>query len=747
MKKYLFLLATVFMCAMPWSNAIADVYKYTKGEKLITNVSQLSSNVEMANEGAGLAGLIDGDASTYCHSTWGSAGLASGTYQNITVSLDNAVSAIYVYWMNGRNAGQTYYNDFPKNVNIYGSNDNSNWTLANKLEGVGGSTGKEEYTSGALPLGDSYKYLRFDIAATHSGRTGGDGVPFFCLSEFQVYEAVATAIPYATSLENEKYYYIVSGYSNFSYATGTQAMYYSTDDTNSPKWKTLDATDNKFVFKLYKADDNNGWYIQNAYNEKFFGGSNNDDEVLYTKDKDVIQTIEPVSGQDGYFTIINNTVEFHLYPGRYGVGTDGYVQTNEWGDDAPGAAYWRFAEVSEDIVNGIASAKETAINTLTSQINNNYKGEEDYVFGITSDNKTAALSELNNSPSLETLENNFIDKYLTPLTTGYYRLYNKNKNYLTVTSQNEFGIITDNDTKALSDLSSVFKVVVDDQENGIATMQSQGLYLGNIVNSNEGATTPSENSQSVKIQPFAGGSDAAVSITIPSSGNRYLFILNWATPYVRTYYTIAGKEPTLQHYLKIANNFTITTNAVGSETYATLYAPFPVSLPDGLTAYTGELKTDNGKNLLLLTKVDGTIPAATPVILIGNDASKTSYTLGIVNADVEGLNQPNSLTGQYLADTAAGSTDLTLGLSNSGNVGFYKYSGTISANKARLTGFSGSKGFTFTFGDDDPTGINTATVSGATLTVGDVIYDLQGRRVQDAKHGIYIINGKKTVVK
>ena len=49
--------------------------------------------------------------------------------------------------------------------------------------------------------------------------------------------------------------------------------------------------------------------------------------------------------------------------------------------------------------------------------------------------------------------------------------------------------------------------------------------------------------------------------------------------------------------------------------------------------------------------------------------------------------------------------------------------------------------------DEDPTGIEYIVPNGETQNDANVVYDLQGRRLSTVKSGIYIINGKKVVVK
>ena len=82
-------------------------------------------------------------------------------------------------------------------------------------------------------------------------------------------------------------------------------------------------------------------------------------------------------------------------------------------------------------------------------------------------------------------------------------------------------------------------------------------------------------------------------------------------------------------------------------------------------------------------------------------------------------------------------------------VGFYKLKatepyGTIGANKAYLT-YSGSQAPTFFAFGNETTGIEMPTVED--VNADAVVYDLQGRRVVNPTKGLYIVNGKKVVIK
>ena len=56
-----------------------------------------------------------------------------------------------------------------------------------------------------------------------------------------------------------------------------------------------------------------------------------------------------------------------------------------------------------------------------------------------------------------------------------------------------------------------------------------------------------------------------------------------------------------------------------------------------------------------------------------------------------------------------------------------------------------AKNALFRFSDDAATGIRD--MAPAVEKSGDVIYDLQGRKVEKTTRGVYIVNGKKLLVK
>ena len=92
-----------------------------------------------------------------------------------------------------------------------------------------------------------------------------------------------------------------------------------------------------------------------------------------------------------------------------------------------------------------------------------------------------------------------------------------------------------------------------------------------------------------------------------------------------------------------------------------------------------------------------------------------------------------------------------LGNKESAGVAFYKLksTGTIRANKAYLQVGSSAAArefFTFDF-DATATGVDSINAQDSEENADIKIYDLQGRRVANPVKGIYIVNGKKVLMK
>lgn len=191
---------------------------------------------------------------------------------------------------------------------------------------------------------------------------------------------------------------------------------------------------------------------------------------------------------------------------------------------------------------------------------------------------------------------------------------------------------------------------------------------------------------------------------------------------------------------------------LGTNGYATFASPYALdlttaNLPTGLTAY----KAAVSGTTVTFTALNQTVPANTGILLQGEAsesydipvvASGTTVTENEFLVNEDGTTFPgddnyyyfglmkNSLTfGQFAPSTVA-----------------------IPANKAYLKVLkssideSPSRALTIIFGDET-TGISEERIVKSENVATAPVYDLQGRRVAQPAKGLYIVNGKKLIIK
>ena len=190
--------------------------------------------------------------------------------------------------------------------------------------------------------------------------------------------------------------------------------------------------------------------------------------------------------------------------------------------------------------------------------------------------------------------------------------------------------------------------------------------------------------------------------------------------------------------------------------FGTLYSPVPLKGvssgnygQDGrLEFYYGVKVNEAGVNKLKLTKLEGDIPAETGLIVKYKDGIQSTGCVYMEIADTDPeFTADNALTGtlETVAKPATG-TVYTMQKPADSPLGFYNFTGTnVKGGKAYLhvvDGEAAPMGLVFDFGGET-TGVESIEVN----TDNQVIYDLSGRRVAKAGKGLYIINGKKVLVK
>ena len=210
----------------------------------------------------------------------------------------------------------------------------------------------------------------------------------------------------------------------------------------------------------------------------------------------------------------------------------------------------------------------------------------------------------------------------------------------------------------------------------------------------------------------------------------------------------------------------------GEYHWATMYAGFPFKTSSSDTKIFVVDKIDNDYGCAVIKEVTN-VPAQTPVLFRCASASPSDNKLTLLALDTESSTGTNYLKGNYYCNDVDDAGALyphrnvtpfnannmrMLGVDANGNPAFVKGSADnlvvsvvdgkwyLPANKCYLpVGNNAPDVLKILTWEEYVTGIEEVTTS--TSESKKVIYDLQGRRVQTPAKGLYIVNGKKVVIK
>ncbi len=228
--------------------------------------------------------------------------------------------------------------------------------------------------------------------------------------------------------------------------------------------------------------------------------------------------------------------------------------------------------------------------------------------------------------------------------------------------------------------------------------------------------------------PFISGilNESETQKLYVASGGGYLSLKNRLMCY--------AEGPTYQVTIRDAN-YSANDNCY----YSTLYLDYAVKIPEGVKAYTAEIKS--GTEIVITPIDEDVIPAYTGVVLemssTGTYDFHATSTDAAIGSDLQGI----------LTSTPTSSVSGSVYVLNikEGSPLFSRYTGAnLGANKAYLVFPSSEAKYTLRMADDDVTAIKSAT---ATQQGDSRYYNLQGVPVSNPSKGIYIKNGKKIIIK
>jgi hypothetical protein len=203
--------------------------------------------------------------------------------------------------------------------------------------------------------------------------------------------------------------------------------------------------------------------------------------------------------------------------------------------------------------------------------------------------------------------------------------------------------------------------------------------------------------------------------------------------------------------IKVSTNLSNVSATLDNAGYATFASAYPLdlttaNLPAGVTAYKAVVVGTTAK----FTALNQTVPANTGILLKGE--ASTSYNIPVVASGTEVTDN------EFLVNEAGTTFDAADGYyyfamkKNEATLTFATFAPStlaFPANKAYLkvaqSNFSGGARLNVTFDEGETTGVEA--IENSQLTIDNSVYDLQGRRVATPTRGLYIVNGKKVVIK
>lgn len=214
------------------------------------------------------------------------------------------------------------------------------------------------------------------------------------------------------------------------------------------------------------------------------------------------------------------------------------------------------------------------------------------------------------------------------------------------------------------------------------------------------------------------------------------------------------------------NNRTLTKNG----NWNTLCLPFDVTIADSPLAGDGvEAKvfdntsslSDAGVLTLKFSNAPATIAAGTPFIIKWNNIGSTitdpvfsGVTITSTSpTEVESTDHNVKFVGQYSPfSITSNNINEILFISSNNQIGYSRNPRTLKNFRAHFwvqpdaSGSSSARAINVDWGDGEVSGIMTTNLTNDTNSVG-AWYDLQGRKVTKPTKGLYIVNGRKVVIK
>ena len=277
------------------------------------------------------------------------------------------------------------------------------------------------------------------------------------------------------------------------------------------------------------------------------------------------------------------------------------------------------------------------------------------------------------------------------------------------------------------------------------TVSIEGWTSGSTANT-PSVTGNAGNGQVTYEYKQKGAADDTYKTEVPTEAGEYTVratvaeTADYADGTATADFTIAAPEAPASTDIVVTAHQAITNGAYWATFYTT---EGNYQVPTGTEVYA--ITLSNGK-LTMNPVADGIVNSGLAVVLKAKTGSLT-MTKTETNSSFQGTSSLNgTLTEKSKADLGTGNI-YVLNTGTKG-AGFYKLAenGTVPANKAYLV-YDGAAGARDYFLFDETTSISEELRVKSEEIATAPVYDLQGRRVNTPTKGVYIVNGRKVVIK
>ena len=271
-------------------------------------------------------------------------------------------------------------------------------------------------------------------------------------------------------------------------------------------------------------------------------------------------------------------------------------------------------------------------------------------------------------------------------------------------------------------------------KSGVLSITSYGSKYGNYLiyqNSTNNISTAIKTkvitTSSENLMASGGISiDDGEYVYIGFESQLYTASISWAEADGISFTTTANMDgwrtfyDALQDYEVDANTKIYVAAKSKTENKVTLTEVDKTKIPHGKAVI---LKTSAGDHKMVLTKTTDAESLGDNVLTVTNGTPVDGYRMGYGN--IGGVDK----------------------------VGFFKYTATAPAagivyiDKSNVNASVLSRGLSISFDDDETTGITTVEKTDNTDNAAQKVYNLNGQRIMNPTKGLYIVNGKKVIIK